>query len=135
MCPAKTSIPRSTRGGPLLKYDPFKYAGANPSVFSWGSDADRAKLTDWVDKFDEWAKNRSLPVYYGEFGVTNEQTSNTGRDEWFKAHAAAIRSKGWAASVWNDGGGHLIYDYASGKWDDAVLADLNVATYQSQPPH
>ena len=50
------------------------------------------------------------------FGMTNEQTAATGRDDWFKAHYAEITKRGWAASVWNDGGGHLIFDYHSLAW-------------------
>ena len=45
---------------------------------------------------------------YGEFGVTNAQTPATGRTEWFKAHADEIKKRGWGASAWNDGQGHLI---------------------------
>jgi len=66
-------------------YDPFKYAGANPSQHSWGSDSDRKALTAWADGLATWAAshgNRS--IYYGEFGVTNEQTTATGKDAWLQ---------------------------------------------------
>ena len=117
-------------GGQLMleihNYDPFKYAGANPTQKSWGSDADEKALQQWADDVDKWSKANNLPIYYGEFGCTNTQTAATGRNKWFKAHAAVIRSKGWGASVWNDGGGHLIYSYTSGQWVDAIVGDLGV---------
>ena len=46
----------------LHNYDPFKYAGANPSVHSWGSSSDRATLTKWVDDIDAWCVSRDVCV-------------------------------------------------------------------------
>jgi endoglucanase len=111
-------------------YDPWSYAGAKPSKTSWGSDADRATLASWMDDIDAWSKSKKIPIYYGEFGVTNAQTSQTGRDEWFKAHFSEITKRGWAASVWNDGQGHLIYNYDNYSFVDDILVDLG----RSIPP-
>jgi len=108
----------------IHNYDPFKYAGAKPSQKTWGSDKDKAALTEWVDGIDTWAAKKGVKLYYGEFGCSNTQTHATGRDAWFSAHYAAIQSKGWAASVWNDGQGHLIYDYNDGTWVQDILDDL-----------
>jgi len=108
----------------IHNYDPFKYAGSNPSQKSWGSDDDYATLKDWVSSMNDWAGNRSLPIYYGEFAVTNAQTAATGRDKWYQAHSKAISEHGWGASVWNDGGGHLLYNYETGAWNTDVLRDL-----------
>merc|ERR1711990_869736 len=76
----------------------------------------------------------SLPIYYGEFGCTNTQTHATGRDAWFQAHAAMIATKGWAASVWNDGGGHLLYNYDSGAWVEEILDDIGKGSSPIPPP-
>jgi len=109
----------------IHNYDPFKYAGGNPTKFSWGSDSDRQALSAWMSDIDSWSKQKNLPIYYGEFGITSTQTASTGRDEWLKAHYEGITSRGWAASVWNDGGGHLIFDYNDNSWfDDDILRDL-----------
>lgn len=108
----------------IHNYDPFKFAGAHPTQKSWGSDEDYSDLNQWVSTIKDWAKERSLPIYYGEFGVTNAQTPATGTDKWFQAHYKIISENGWGASVWNDGGGHLIYDYDTGIWNTSVLKDL-----------
>jgi endoglucanase len=108
----------------IHNYDPFKYAGSNPTQTSWGSDEDYAALNEWVSGMKDWAGNRSLPIYYGEFAVTNAQTAATGRDKWYQAHLKVITENGWAASVWNDGGGHLLYNYTSGEWNKDILKDL-----------
>jgi endoglucanase len=108
----------------IHNYDPFKYAGGKPTVHSWGSDSDRAALAKWTDDIDEWSKTNGLPIYYGEFGCTNDQTASTGRDDWFKAHYDIITAKGWGASVWSDGGGHMVYDYNHNTWVEDILRDL-----------
>lgn len=108
----------------IHNYDPFTYAGANPTVHSWGSDADRKALSTWVDGIQAYAEKVGLPIYYGEFGCTTEQTEKTGQLEWFKAHAAAIKANGWGASVWDDGHKHLLLDRATMKWDTGILTAL-----------
>ena len=47
----------------IHNYDPWKYAGANPTVTSWGSQQDRADLQSWVDEIDAWAKSKGLKIY------------------------------------------------------------------------
>lgn len=105
-------------------YDPFNYAGSDPTVFSWGSSSDRAALSKWVGDLDTWAKDKGLPIYYGEFGTTTAQTKATGMLDWYSAHYDAIVSHGWAASVWNDGNKHLVFDYSSGAWTTDILKAL-----------
>lgn len=120
----------------IHNYDPFKYAGSSPSQHSWGSASDRKALTHWMDGIDAWAKQKQLPIYYGEFGITNVQTAATGRDDWLKAHYAEITTRGWGASVWNDGGGHLIFDYTTLSWVEDILRDLgrNATPGPPSPP-
>lgn len=105
-------------------YDPFNYAGSNPTVFSWGSSSDRATLNKWVSALDAWSKQKDLPIYYGEFATTTAQTKATGMLDWYSAHYEAISSHGWAASVWNDGNKHLLFDYSSGDWTVDILQAL-----------
>lgn len=108
----------------IHNYDPFKYAGSNPSQMTWGSDKDYADFYEWVSEVKYWAGNHSLPIYYGEFAVTNAQTAASGRDKWYQAHYKAITENGWGASVWNDGGGHLLYNYTTREWKSDILRDL-----------
>jgi endoglucanase len=106
-------------------YDPFDYAGGNLTVFSWGSSTDRAALQKWVTELDAWSKRKGLPIYYGEFGTTTAQTKATGMLAWYAAHYEAISANGWAASVWNDGNKHLLFDYDSGVWTTDILKALD----------
>lgn len=106
-------------------YDPFNYAGGDPTVFSWGSSSDRATLKKWVDDLQSWSKQKGLPIYYGEFATTTSQSKKTGMLDWYQAHYEAIVSNGWAASVWNDGNKHLLFDYDSGAWTTDILTALD----------
>jgi len=112
-------------------YDPFNYAGGNPTVFSWGSNSDRADLKKWVTELDAWSNQKGLPIYYGEFATTTAQTKATGMLDWYKAHYEAIVSQGWGASVWNDGNKHLLFDYDSGAWTTDILQALGRTTPSS----
>lgn len=115
-------------------YDPWSYAGAKPSQTNWGSDDDRSTLSAWMDAVDAWAKNKSLRLYYGEFGVTNAQTPATGRTAWFKAHTEEITKRGWAASAWNDGQGHLIYNYDNYTFVEDIITALGKSVPPPSPP-
>jgi len=133
--PTALTIPA---GGQLMleihNYDPFKYAGANPTQKTWGTAKDEAALQKWVTGIEAWSKTNKMPLYYGEFGCTNTQTAATGRDKWFIAHSTAIKTMGWGASAWNDGGGHLIYSYTDGTWNDAIVSDLLHGGAPTPPP-
>jgi endoglucanase len=110
----------------IHNYDPFSYAGSDATQHSWGSASDRAALDKWVSGIDTWSKKHGLPIYYGEFAVTTEQTPKTGSLDWYKAHYEAITSHGWAASVWSDGNQHLLFDYQSGEWAPNAIDILKV---------
>ena len=108
----------------IHNYDPYKYAGMNPTVHSWGSVADVASLNAWMDAISAWSKKKGLPIYYGEWGCTIAQTKATGRYDWYLQHAMSIRNHGFAASVWDDDGKYQVYDRAGNSWDDALLQAL-----------
>jgi len=112
-------------------YDPFDYAGGSPTVFSWGSASDRAALAQWASGLQAWATQHSLPVYYGEFGCTSAQNASTGELAWFQAHAEVIQTHGWGASVWDDGGKHVVLDRETLTWDRDILKALGMNSSQS----
>ncbi len=110
----------------IHNYDPYHYAGAPSAItsHSWGSDADRAALTQWCDQIGNWSENKGVPIYYGEFGCTNSQTAETGRYVWYDAHRAEIEARGWAAAVWDDDGYYGVFDRNADKWDEQLLKAL-----------
>merc|ERR1712039_1161370 len=115
-------------------YDPFNYAGSDPTVFSWGNSSDRATLSKWVEELHTFSTKHGLPIYYGEFATTTAQSKATGQLDWYTAHYEAIVSHGWAASVWNDGSQHMVFDYKSGKWTTDILQALSRTIPSSMQP-
>ena len=88
-------------------------------------------LTTWMDEVEAWSREYNMPIYYGEFGITNTQTAENGRDKWFQAHRENIKSRGWGASVWSDGGQHLVFDYKNETWVQDILDDLGLNNVSS----
>lgn len=86
-----------------------------------------------MDSIDAWAKANGQYLYYGEFAVTTAQTPASGRNAWYKAHADEIRKRGWAASVFNDGHGHMIYDYDKYTFVEDILVALGKKVPPSSP--
>merc|ERR1711871_325470 len=105
-------------------YDPYKYAGAKPTVFNWGSDADVTALNSWMDALAQWSRAKGLPIFYGEFGCTTHQNADTGRYVWYAAHRAAIEAHGFGAAVWDDDGQYRVYNRRADQWDEDLLHAL-----------
>jgi len=118
----------------IHNYDPYDYAGPFPSVHAWGSPADVAKLQTWVNSTKAWAANRSLSIYYGEFGVTKAQTAATGRLNWYKAHSQVGLGAGFALSAWDDNGNFCIVNRTTKVWDADILQALGLGGPPSPPP-
>ena len=57
----------------IHNYDPYNYAGANPSIFEWGSQEDVDTLNEWMDQIGNWSESKNVPIYYGEYGCTTHQ--------------------------------------------------------------
>jgi hypothetical protein len=81
-------------------------------------------MNDWMDALQDWSEAKNLPVYYGEFGCTHAQNASTGRTVWYAEHAKGIVNHGFAAAVWDDDGGFVVYDRAADSWDNEVLKAL-----------
>ena len=111
----------------IHNYDPYKYAGPQPTLHEWGSNDDINALNKWMDEISTWSNLNRLPIYYGEFGCTTTQTKETGRYLWYSHHAESIRSHGFAASVWDDDGGFRVYDRVNNTWDEDLLNALDKA--------
>ena len=107
-------------------YDPYGYTWKVPGheISSWGSAAQIAAMNSWMDALGAWSKAKNLPVYYGEWGCTHDQDASTGRLVWYEEHRKGIETHGFAAAVWDDDGGYVIFNRTANTWDNGVLAAL-----------
>ncbi len=107
--PSVTQIPGGGNDpyviGSLHYYDPLALTHASSA-----SGANTAWTTTSIQNafnaVNTWANGR-LPVFVGEFGVNWDQYAhsiNTNTYNWFAAVASQTRSRGWAFTVWDDGG-------------------------------
>jgi len=126
---AMTIFDNEAQGDPytmleIHNYDPYNYAGANPTVFEWGSDEDVKAMEEWMDQIGNWSTSKNVPIYYGEFGCSTAQNEATGRYTWYRKHADAIRSHGFGSSVWDDDGKFRVFDRNANAWDEKLVDAL-----------
>eukprot|EP00041_Stephanoeca_diplocostata_P002122 m.23497 g.23497 ORF g.23497 m.23497 type:complete len:512 (+) comp12951_c0_seq1:70-1605(+) len=117
-------------------YDPYHYAGMFPTEHTWGSAADVAAMTQWMDDLKTWADARNRSVYYGEFGCTTKQTVSDGRIVWFQKHREIGLAHGFGMTVWDDSGSYAILNRTELSWTDGILEALgwNGAPSPPSPP-
>eukprot|EP00039_Didymoeca_costata_P005446 m.81725 g.81725 ORF g.81725 m.81725 type:complete len:813 (+) comp12823_c0_seq3:113-2551(+) len=108
-------------------YDPFKYAGPNPTDHNWGSEEDKQALQTWIASLKTWAEERKISVLYGEFGVTGAQTPATGRLLWYQLHREYALAAGFAMMAWDDDGNFKLFDRATGVWNEGILKALGLS--------
>ena len=84
-------------------------------------------LNEWMDQIGNWSESKN--VRSTEIGCTTHQNESTGRYEWYKAHGNAIRSHGFASSVWDDDGQYRVYDRNADQWDDLLVSALMGESY------
>jgi len=99
--------------------EPHIFAGTTPSKSVWGTPEDHQKLQEWVHQIEVYGRRNNLPIYVAEFGCSNEQGEN--RRHWIEANWKEMRSKGFAASLWDDGDRFSIYSRENGAWDQDIL--------------
>lgn len=74
-------------------------AGINTAWTTAGIQADFQRVSTWA--------NGKLPIFVGEFGVNWDQYAhqiNTNTINWYRTVASETRARGWAFTVWDDGG-------------------------------
>jgi hypothetical protein len=118
----------------IHNYDPYTYAGPNPTMKSWGTPADVATLQAWVNATQTWASASNISIYYGEFGTTSAQSAATGRLSWYKEHVHAAQAAGFAISVWDDDGMFAILNRTTKIWNEDVLEAMGLSSPPSPPP-
>jgi len=96
----------------LHYYTPYTFCGLD-TVESWGSpatqwgtDAEKAELESKFTKLGTFAKQRSIPIILGEFGVTLGEKyprDPASRALWMEMVAKAALSRGMVPVLWDTG--------------------------------
>ena len=90
-------------------YTPWPFAGMTKDEswgkvqYTWGSKADVAELDRLFDLMQAFSRRNDIPVFVGEFGVTDAKETAS-RVRWMTAVAEASLSRGMVPVLWDTGG-------------------------------
>jgi endoglucanase len=90
-------------------YTPWQFAGMTKDEswgkvqHTWGSAADVAELNRLFNAMQEFSKRHDIPVFVGEFGVTDHKEKPS-RVRWMTAVAEAALSRKMVPVLWDTGG-------------------------------
>jgi hypothetical protein len=69
---------------------------------AWGNAHDRAELKEQMDKMEAWTKQKDIPAFIGEFGVTNKRDPRA-RAAWMTAVAVSALARDMVPVLWDIG--------------------------------
>jgi endoglucanase len=105
-------------------YDPYSFAGPQPSLNSFG-DAEVAAAEDQQRQLSAWARARGIKqVVLNEFGVTVQQSNRYDRLKYYHANSQACAKQGQGYAIWDDNGWWQVLNRNSRSWDEGVLENL-----------
>ena len=90
-------------------YTPWQFVGMTEDASwgkmqpTWGSAADVAELNRLFDLMQEWSTRHDIPVFVGEFGVTDKK-EQASRVRWMSAVADAALKRRMVPVLWDIGG-------------------------------
>jgi len=106
-------IPHDTAPHELLLsihyYTPWPFAGMDRDEswgkmrMTWGTKEDLAELRSNFDKLEAYSKAKDIPVFVGEFGVTNSKDPRS-RAKWMLDVALTAESRDMVPVLWDTGG-------------------------------
>ena len=114
--------------GYFHSYDPWDLAGLG--MGTWGTPADYSALRRKFEEVSQWSRDTGIPVHLSEFGVVRVADYNS-RMRHYAAFVEECVERGWAFSVWDDGGTYGVLDRRDYAWP--AVKDLLLHTYADSP--
>ena len=105
-------------------HESFKDTWVEHSLKSYEADSKYEKLNATLDKVLEFSKERSVPVFCGEFGVFMIQSPVDSRARWYQFICDALNKRDISWTCWDYYGGFGLFN--SPKYDADFKTDLNV---------
>ena len=104
-------------------YDPWNFAGLGQQ--RWGTEADRAAVTDLFQEVADWSAASGIPVMISEFGAIRD-TDFGDRMPFYAAYVEEAIKHGIAFQVWDDGGMFEVYNRDTRTWNEEKDILINV---------
>ncbi|WP_022723579.1 glycoside hydrolase family 5 protein [Rhodopseudomonas sp. B29] len=90
---------------------------------AWGSEADKAKVTEYFDRVQQWSAQQRRPIYLGEFGVY-EAAPQDSRLRWLSFVARTAESHSWPWAYWQFDHDFALFDTQRQRWHADMLRAL-----------
>ncbi len=90
---------------------------------TWGTDAEKATLTQAFDQAAAWGTAHRRPIFLGEFGAFSEGDMDS-RARWTAAVARAAEAHGFPWTYWEFCSGFGVYDPVAKQWRAPLLEAL-----------
>lgn len=108
-------------------YFPWVFAGQEDGVSEWGTEQERADLSQELDRIrDKWITQEGRPVILGEWG-TVDRNNLAERVEYTRYYAEEAIARGMLPIVWDDGGNFGLLDRGGLVWRFPEIARTIVA--------
>lgn len=106
--------------------NPYHEGYANLSNVTWnGTSEEMAYLSSRLTTAKAWADENHVPLFLGEFGISNVAPVDT-RISWTLAVASEAHALGISYAYWEFASGFGIYDLTTSSWnEDMVNAIIN----------
>lgn len=109
-------------------YDPWQFSGQG--MGTWGTANDYQQLTNKYQSVKNWSVANNIPVHHSEFGAIHSCDFNS-RMRIYAHNVEQCILKGFAFSVWDDGGDFGILNRANNTWPE--LKDVLMHYHEDSP--
>jgi len=109
-------------------YDPWQFSGQG--IGKWGTIGDYQALTNKYQSVKAWSELHDMPVHHSEFGAIHECDFNS-RMRIYAHNVEQCVAKGFAFSVWDDGGDFRILNRGNNSWPE--VKDILIHYYEDSP--
>lgn len=96
-------------------YDPWQFSGQG--MGTWGTANDYQQLTNKYQSVKNWSTTNNIPVHHSEFGAVLSCDFNS-RMRIYAHNVEQCIAKGFAFSVWDDGGNFRVLNRGNNTWPE-----------------
>ncbi len=109
-------------------YDPWAFSGQG--IGTWGTSNDYQQVTNKYQTVKNWSVANNIPIHHSEFGAIHTCDFNS-RMRIYAHNVEQCIAKGFAFSVWDDGGDFRVLNRGSNTWPE--VKEILVHYYEDSP--
>ena len=109
-------------------YDPWQFSGEG--MGTWGSASDYQQLTNKYQSVKNWSIANDISIHHSEFGAIHACDFNS-RMRIYAHNVEQCIAKGFAFSVWDDGGDFRILNRGNNTWPE--VKDILMHYHEDSP--